>query len=281
MKNIFISDMDGTLLKNDATLSDFSRNALIRMINEGLNFTVASARSVVSIQMILKDIPFRLPVIEFNGAFISDFQTGRHNIINDISKNVKEDIFKYIQEYSCTPFISSYNGKEDCLYYDYIGNDGMDWYVNDRKRSKDKRLRKSVLSDVLQENVVCFTIIDKQENLIDLASFLNENYSQHIEIHLMENQYSPGWYWLTIHDSKATKDQAIKMLLSEYGFTPEDLTVFGDNANDIKMFKLAKNKIAVENAKLELKKCATEVIGTNEDDSVVKYILRNTGKLYV
>lgn len=54
MKNIFISDMDGTLLKNDATLSDFSRNALIRMINEGLNFTVASARSVVNLKLIQK-----------------------------------------------------------------------------------------------------------------------------------------------------------------------------------------------------------------------------------
>ncbi len=274
MKAIYISDLDGTLLRNEGILSNYSRSKLISLMNDGLNFTVASARSVVSMQTILHDIPFKLPVIEFNGSFISDFFTGNHQIVHDISKDIKEELFCDILKHQRIPFVSSYNGTEDCLYYDEIVNDGMLCYLNSRKSAGDRRLRKSALKDILNEHIVCFTIIDREENLADLAELFNEKYSNKVEILLIENQYSPGWYWLTIHDCKATKDQGIKVLLEEYGFSPEALTVFGDNLNDIKMFQLAKNKVAVGNAKPELIQIATEVIGSNEDDSVVKYIMR-------
>ncbi|MCG8640340.1 MAG: HAD hydrolase family protein, partial [Desulfobacterales bacterium] len=82
---------------------------------------------------------------------------------------------------------------------------------------------------------------------------LKEKYGEKIVVHLMENDYSPGWFWLTIHDAKATKDQAIKELVKITEHSMDDLIVFGDNANDIKMFKLATRAIAVENAKNILK----------------------------
>ena len=67
---VYISDLDGTLLRNDATLSDYARDRLSQMIRSGLQFTVASARSVVSIRQMLHGLELPLPVIEFNGAFV-------------------------------------------------------------------------------------------------------------------------------------------------------------------------------------------------------------------
>jgi hydroxymethylpyrimidine pyrophosphatase-like HAD family hydrolase len=48
-----VSDLDGTLLRDDDTLSPFSKRRLQAMLHDGLPFTVASARSVASIQTIL------------------------------------------------------------------------------------------------------------------------------------------------------------------------------------------------------------------------------------
>src|SRR5690554_6856541 len=81
---LYISDLDGTLLNGQAELSPVSRNLLKEMIADGLCFTVASARSVYSISQMLKGLSLNLPVIEFNGAFISDLETGRHDIVNAI-----------------------------------------------------------------------------------------------------------------------------------------------------------------------------------------------------
>ena len=48
MSSVYISDLNGTLLRNDATLSDFAEENLRDLLAEGLLFTVASARSVDS-----------------------------------------------------------------------------------------------------------------------------------------------------------------------------------------------------------------------------------------
>jgi len=271
---LYISDLDGTLLRNDATLSDYSKTKIQELVRNGVHFSVASARSVVAIQKMFDGVKLNLPVVEFNGAFISDLGTGYHEVINDIDKSITSEILSLSSKQGCLPFISSFNGTEDCLYYGSILNEGMEWYLNDRKKAQDKRLREvSDLQESLNDNIVCFTIIGREAPLAEVQMRMYDSFKNLVELHLMENQYSPGWYWLTAHDHRATKDQGIKIVLDRLGISPDKLTVFGDNANDIKMFKLADKSIAVDNATNELKSYASEIIGSNEQDSVVKYIV--------
>jgi Cof subfamily protein (haloacid dehalogenase superfamily) len=270
---LYVSDLDGTLLRNNATLSQFSKQSLRELIENGVHFTVASARSLVSIQDFLDGVSLHLPVIAFNGAFISDLETGKHRIINYLHRSIVPELYQLVEEYKCGAFISSFNGKEDCLYFNQLHNGGMEWYYNNRFKQKDPRLRHIAdLKQAFNEKIVCMTIINRKEYLIELTDRIERLFSNQVEVHLSENQYSPGWFWLTVHDYKATKDQAIKTLIREYGYDPNQLTVFGDNVNDIKMFKAAAEAVAVKNATEELKRYATRIIGTNEEDSVVKFI---------
>ncbi len=267
------------MLKNDATLSDYTKSKLIELLQSNVNFTVATARSLVSLQAVLRGLPIKLPVIEFNGAFISDFNTGSHKIINAIGASIVFELLSLIRKYGFFPFISSFDGKRDSLHYKKIENEGMEWYLRDRIKANDRRLKKSgSLRETLKEDIVCFTVIDKPERLIDLTLEINDNYADELEIQFMNNQYSPGWHWLTIYDRRAAKDRAIVALLAELGLATENLTVFGDHLNDRKMFKIAANAIAVENAQGELKEYATEIIGPNEEDSVVKYIINDSAR---
>jgi 5-amino-6-(5-phospho-D-ribitylamino)uracil phosphatase len=75
---LYICDLDGTLLRSDATLSDFARDGLNRLIAAGIGLTLASARGTAGMRSLLAGVRLQLPVIELNGAFISDMQTGRH-----------------------------------------------------------------------------------------------------------------------------------------------------------------------------------------------------------
>lgn len=275
-RRIYISDLDGTLLNDSAELSHFSRRNLNRLIKKGLNFTIASARSIISIQQMLKGLKIKLPIIEFNGAYISDFETGEHIQINEISPKIKEKIFFDILESYQFPIISSFDGTRDSLYYVDTLNEGSQWYINNRITTHDIRLKKiSSLEPILDEHVVCITIIDKKEKLEKLRVDLKKGYGEMIELHLNENSYSPGWYWLTIYDAKATKDKAIKKLKKMTSHMSCDLIVFGDSINDIKMFKEATVAIAVSNAKEIVKKYADLIIGSNNEDSVIKYLLKN------
>ena len=273
MTTLYVSDLDGTLLRSDATLSSNSRNALRTMLRDGLRFTLASARSVSSMRNILCGLELTLPVIEFNGAFLSDLETGRHEIVNAIEPDVVFALDAQIRAAGGTAFLSTFDGRQDSLYCERIANPGMEWYHADRLRVGDERLRPlQPLRDALHENVVCFTVIGLPSALRDLEASVNACWGVWVETHLMENQYSPGWHWLTIHDRRATKDQAIRLLRDRYTLTQCELVVFGDQSNDLKMFAAADRSIAVANAASQVRQCATTVIGSSEEDSVVNFL---------
>lgn len=273
MQTVYISDLDGTLLSNDATLSPYSKTGLQRLLQQNLLFTVASARSVVAMQNMFEDILLPLPIIEFNGAFISDLHTGQHEIINSLEPVIAEEIYRHILDHHHLPFISTFNGSEDCLYYYETRNAGMRWYLEDRQQRCDKRLRHTQrLQHALRDEVVCFTIIGDAASISSLKASIQEHYGDSVFLHFQENPYSPGWYWFTIQDRKATKAQAIQTLLQQKQLDKYELVVFGDQGNDLPMFQIAHRRIAVANAINELKRHATYIIESNEQDGVVKFL---------
>lgn len=270
---LYVSDLDGTLLNGRAELSAVSRNMLNDMIADGLSFTVATARSVSSIRPLLDGLDLSLPVIEFNGAFISDLKTGRHEITNAIDPSITSDLYHLLSKGGCAPFLSTFNGEEDCLYHPEPTNAGSQWYFQEVKHRRDPRLRQSDdIAASLLERVVCFTSIGREDELTELAARVLETFGESLELHLFENPYSPGWHWFTAHDHRATKDQAISTLMKAYGLEERPLVVFGDQLNDLKMFSIADESVAVDNAVAQLKEKATVVIGRNDQDSVAKFI---------
>jgi hydroxymethylpyrimidine pyrophosphatase-like HAD family hydrolase len=148
----------------------------------------------------------------------------------------------------------------------------MEWYL--RGHQNDKRVRRvDDLEPAFQEKVIRMTVMGKGELLVELERTLQDRCQGSIETHCYENPYSPGWSWLTVHDWRATKDQAIRILMREWGLAAAELVVFGDAENDLQMFQLAGRAIAVDNATDEIKRYASQIIGNNHEDSVVKFIL--------
>lgn len=77
MKTLYVSDLDGTLLNQEARLSAYTAETLNLLIEEGLPFTYATARSVHSARIVAAGLQTRLPVITYNGVFLQDAQTGK------------------------------------------------------------------------------------------------------------------------------------------------------------------------------------------------------------
>ncbi len=269
---LYVSDLDMTLLNADAQLSRFAIDNLNYFIDQGILFTVASARSVKSIQPIFAEVDLPLPVIEFNGAFISDLKTGNHLEVNAIDPATVSAIHDVLEERQQNAFLSTFDGIADRLYLSRIDNAGERWYAEDRLRQKDPRfVETDGLTRHFNEQVVCITLIDRKQKLEPLARQISR-LSDQVEIHLQDHAYSPGWYWLTIHSHRATKDQAIESLLQITGLEERKITAFGDQINDIKMLRAAHVGVAVDNACEDLKQVASLTIGHHGEDSVIQYI---------
>ena len=274
MATFYVSDLDGTLLSSTATLSSYTRHTLNRLLAAGLPFTVATSRSVSSVGPIFRGLELPLPVIELNGAYITDLATGEHLIVNDIEPAVAAAALQIAQDYGVAPLVSTYDGSADHMYFCQGGNAGVQWYIDDAARNEDGRWHASpdLATSALAEQVMRFTLIDTYERLLVMEQLLRSRLGSHLDLHLFENPYQPDWYWLTIQDRRATKASGIREVQALRGLENHRLTVFGDHDNDISMFQLADVAVATANATDRLRRHATEIIGHHSEDSVVKYL---------
>lgn len=270
---LYISDLDGTLLNEQGELSEKTRSGLQKLLQEGVLFTVASARSYFSIKKILGDLQLNLPLIEFNGAFITDAATGRHLEINSLGQKLGEEVFDRVLAAGQRPFVCSFNGTEDCLHYDELINPGMEWYEQRRRAASDPRLRRTpALRETLREEVVSLTVMDRDEGKIRaLFEELERAYGSELQLYVYENEYSKGTFWLTIHHARASKHIAMQSLAKRYA-PGREVVALGDNVNDVLMLQHADYAVAVENAVPELKAIAHHEIGHHGQDSVIQFI---------
>jgi Cof subfamily protein (haloacid dehalogenase superfamily) len=273
---LYVSDLDGTLLNGRAALSASARQRLLQLLADGVEFTVASARGVASMRSILGELPLRLPVIGFNGAYLSDLASGRHEIVNALESDIATELHALIASHGIPPLIATFSGSEDLVYYAEPANEGMHWWLNDRVASRDPRLRRlSDSASALREQVVCLTGIGRQPLVADIAARIGETFAGRVELHVFENGYSPGWHWLTVHDRRASKGQAVRELARLRGLDDHRIVAFGDHSNDLALLAAADVAVAVSNAIPEVLALADQVIGSNEDDSVVDFIERH------
>lgn len=269
MKRLYVTDLDGTLLNRNAELSEYTKNKLNELIDKGVLITVASARSSQSIKTIMKDVDLKLPVISFNGAYLTDIESMQHMVINEIPHNLATEIYHTVKN-DIGVLISTYK-EDDILFYDRITSEGMLAYIKDRERFFNRKLDQ-VRYDDLDHKVMAFTIIDTKEVISTIKAILVKRFGDEVIIDAWEDMYYKPWNWLTIHCKKATKSNGLKSLLEMVDESISELIVFGDNTNDLPMFELANKSYAVENGVSALKAIATGVIGMHTEDSVVNKI---------
>ena len=70
MKTLYVSDLDGTLLRHDETISRFTIQTINALVKIGLLFSYATARSIVTASRVTNGLSNQIPVILYNGASI-------------------------------------------------------------------------------------------------------------------------------------------------------------------------------------------------------------------
>ena len=92
---LYISDLDGTLLLPDGSFPEDFKRRLNRLIDMGMRFTIATARNYDSAHPILNGLNLNLPVILFNGVYLTDFESGRIlEYSHSIEKTVVDNMLK-------------------------------------------------------------------------------------------------------------------------------------------------------------------------------------------
>ena len=273
-QTLYVSDLDGTLLRSDGSLSAYSARTLNRLIGEGMHFTVASARGCGPIRNALGDLRLRLPVIATNGAYVSDLATGRHLAVHALPPAIAHDLWTLFDGHGYSPFVFTTDGGADRFYYtaESLRNDGMRRFHRKREIRQDPRLRRlDDLRQGLDDQVVRFTYIDSRTRIQGLEREVRRHHGDAVQIHSHEHN-EELWYHLTVLDAHATKDHGAAALKRVLDVEHGRLVVFGDQVNDTGLFRVADEACAVAGAPPELARHATAVIGSNDDDAVARWL---------
>ncbi|MFP4017383.1 MAG: HAD family hydrolase [Halanaerobiales bacterium] len=266
---LYVSDLDGTLLNSLETISKNSLNILNELIDRGLNFTIATARSQESAKNIIEPLNLKNPVIFHNGVFIYD-PVRQENIMSFYipSSMVKGIIEEFLQQ-DVLPFVYTYDKIEGYkVYYKELTNDGEKMYVESRLKNGDKRFTKiDDLSIAYNKNVICINAIGGQTKLRPVYEKLSCTYD--LTYHFAEDIYVKH-HWLEITDKYANKKSAVLFLKKH--LNADRIVCFGDNLNDLSMFEVSDESYAVQNAHQNIKDIATDIINSNNDDGVANYI---------
>lgn len=266
-KTLYISDLDGTLMRNNEQLSEYAVTEINKLVEKGMPFTYATARSIESARVIAGELNLKLPVVTRNGAVLADNSTGKHLQKSVFTKEEVELLKNMIPELAEIGFVSCFI--DDIMIRTYMpaehteGLQGyIDYYENDPSMKRAENL-----DEMFCGTPGYVTIIGDKERIEPVYERVREYKGWES---LFQKDTYRDEFWLEICPQNCTKAKSILKLKEQLGY--ERLVVFGDSLNDISMFKIADEAYAVSNAMDELKKYATGVIGSNEEDAVVEFL---------
>lgn len=266
-KILYITDLDGTLLQNDLTVSDYTVKTINKLIKKGMIFSFATARSIVTAGEMTSRINTNTPVVVHNGVFIMEKNTEKILHGNFFDKDTSKRILDIITAHHASPMVHEYtDGSEKLTFCPGFESKPMREFLNTRK--KDKRYHPVKPENLIDGNVFHFTLIDKEELLLNIRRELEDEF----QCIYYTDMYT-GNKWLEIQPKCASKGETVKLLKKMLGCTK--IICFGDGVNDIPMFEIADESYAVANAQEELKKYATSIIQSNTDDGVAKWLNEN------
>jgi len=268
MKTLYVSDLDGTLLRSDETTSDFTNETINRLVSQGMLFSYATARSYTTAHKVTCGLEARIPLIVYNGTMTVDNTDGKILLQDFFDQSRIRQVLDDLAEHGVFPIVYGFvDGKEKFSYAESLCSKGAREFV--ATRPNDPRQNPVDDADSLYKGEIFYmTCIDDEAVLAPLY----EKYRDEFHCVFARDFYS-GEFWLEFLPPQVSKANAVRRLKAHLGC--ERLVVFGDGSNDIDMFELADECYAVENAVEQLKKMATGIIGDNNSDAVAKWLLEN------
>lgn len=251
---MILTDLDGTLICSDGSISEHTKSILKRCQNYGIYVVIATARYWIGAERYIEEIQ---PDYEITTDGTLIHQHGE-------------------QIYSCNLEIEDTNQ----IIQDILARDnkaeitvatGRKVLWNSKHISRSEKLHKAVYYDY-QKPLFCQAnkIVVELPNYETALEIANKNHCR------LQSYRGENWY--AFLPETAGKVQAIQELAKILNISLNEIVAFGDDKNDIEMLKMCGIGVAVDNAVSDVKEIADSITLSNDENGVARWLAKNVLK---
>lgn len=260
MYKAVFTDMDGTLLTEQHTVSHITHKKINELISKGILVIPISARPLHGMLHITENVfPLDIPVVSLNGSYIWH----KGDIIYQVDVSLPEA--EAVNNLAAKHPVSA-------MYYSQ-----MQWYAIDNTDAVKKEQKITPVPVTVQPFDRTVHIWNENKtgpNKILIAG--DPSLILQVEQELLQqfgntlNIYKSQPKYVEVMNQAASKTSAMQFIMEMYGLKKEEVIAIGDNYNDKGMIEFAGLGIAMGNAPDEIKAVADMVTDTNRQDGVAR-----------
>lgn len=265
--DLFLSDFDGTLLRSDGTISEYTIRTIARYRAAGGVFALCTGRGLKSILPRVKELGIREGlVVASQGAVIADIATGGLLKSTALALSDALETLRWLEARDCHTHYYTMDG--------FVANrrDGMlDSYEKVYGRTA------TVVEEPLSQKV-------ERERPKIVKILVMKHPSERDAFYRAASERFGGKLFITcsspwlieVLPQGQNKGEGVNFLSEYYRIPHEKIAAVGDQLNDVPMLQAAGGRFAVANAEEELKKIAVTVPSNDEDGvaaAIAKYAM--------
>lgn len=245
-------DIDGTLLRDDFTISARTKQVLRKVKEQSVPIVLASGRGVGSCLPLSAELGIQDPIIAHNGAVIYD--TKREESLMELGFSMREmiDLIQYCRQHQ--------------IHYDVSTTSGV--YLDQRRKQSEVIYNKFFIQPRWVDD--CLTLNEQavKITLSGTAEQLDRVFYDLYPLQGQQRMIRSGEMFIDITHPQATKGYALQTLLQLLDISVKDVIAFGNYYNDLEIISISGMGVAMKNSPHEVLDQADRVAPTNNDDGV-------------
>jgi Cof subfamily protein (haloacid dehalogenase superfamily) len=247
-----VTDLDGTLLRSDGTLSPYSIDVIRSFSRRGLPIFAATARPPASAVSVVREMDLEAPVVCVNGACAVDPIRGQFLFVEPFRRTRVRRLIRTLQA----------SFADAAFAFETPGGRFIDRRWNASFMSEHATVLR-LRGDLPDLPVLC-VMATGLTALPTVAHLLRRR-----RVHITSSRN--GLLEFTM--PAATKASALTRILAMCNLDWRDVIAFGDMPNDIRMLRAARIGVAVANAHPSVLASATSTTASNDNDGVARFLV--------
>jgi hypothetical protein len=258
---LVISDLDGTILESGQPIHPFTKEVFAKLPDLGIQFTLASGRSLASLRPYAEELNIAIPLVLANGCIVQSLD-GIIHYRTTMPTEVTRKVIEITEREKSDLVVFS----DDRLFYKTM-TDNI-FRIFGKLNNSIYEVGSWEAIDSIIDQVNKFMIINwmSQESLIKLEEIFE------VEISSQADYLRTNFHHLEVMPKGVTKATGLKQLVDGMNIRMDEIIAFGDFDNDAAMLAEVGLGVAVENACDLAKRNADLIVGSCGDNGPAEFL---------